>query len=200
MAGRRSRGLGVSEEAHSGEGAHDPWAPPEHKVPLDKPQAGPPPYHGQSVPPPGGFPVPPPPIAPTGPGAVPYDASGYYAGYGWPGMPMQPRNGFGIAALVLGILSVCLFCAYGVVSVVLGILAVVFGVKGRKRADQGEADNYGQAQAGFVLGIIGLALGVAVITLMIIGFLFAFTYFPTDPDSSYVDDALRTSVTMLLRR
>ncbi|WP_372505686.1 DUF4190 domain-containing protein [Streptomyces macrolidinus] len=144
--------------------------------------------------------MPPPPIAPTGPGAVPYDASGYYAGYGWPGMPMQPRNGLGIAALVLGILSVCLFCLYGVVSLVLGILAVVFGVKGRKRADQGEADNYGQAQAGFVLGIIGLALGVAVITLMIIGIFFAVTHIPADPDSPYAGDALRTSVTMLFRR
>lgn len=84
-------------------------------------------------------------------------------------MPAQPQNGMGIAAMVLGILSCCLFCLYGVVSVVLGILAVVFGIKGRKRAEQGLADNHGQAQAGLITGIIGIILGVAVLVLLAIG-------------------------------
>jgi hypothetical protein len=147
-----------------------------------------------------GFSVPPPPIAPTDPGASPYAAPGGYgysvppgyAGYGWPGMPM-PRNGLGVAALVLGILSVCLLCMYGVVSVMLCILAVVFGVKGRKRADQGEADNRGQAQAGFVLGIIGIALGIAVATLMIIGIVFAINEDSSDSDSTEVGNAIGIS-------
>jgi hypothetical protein len=101
-------------------------------------------------------------MPPGGPG--PYPGSGY--GYGWPG---QPMNGMGNAALVLGILSICLFFMYGFVSLVLGILAVVFGVKGRKRADRGEANNRGQAQAGFVMGIIGIAVGLIVIALIAIG-------------------------------
>ncbi|HET6856802.1 MAG TPA: DUF4190 domain-containing protein [Streptomyces sp.] len=78
----------------------DPWAPPEHKVPLDKPQStpppayGPPPVHDQqtvtsmpisgdtgATPAPGGpyapGAVPPPPVAPTGPNAQ----------YGYPSYP-----------------------------------------------------------------------------------------------------------------
>jgi uncharacterized membrane protein len=81
-------------------------------------------------------------------------------------MPMLPQNGLGTAALVLGILSICLFFLYGIVSVVLGILAVVFGIKGRRRAAQGEATNAGQAQAGLIMGIIGIVLGVAMMVLM----------------------------------
>lgn len=114
--------------------------------------------------------VPPPPIAPTGPGAPGgYGYPGYPQGYGWSGMPMAPQNGMGLAAMVLGILSCALFCLYGVVSLVLGILAVVFGVKGRRKAERGEADNHGQAQAGLIMGVIGIVLGVAVIVLLAIG-------------------------------
>ena len=118
--------------------------------------------------------VPPPPVAPGGPGVPPgaapgYGYPGYGQGYGWPGMPMAPQNGMGTASMVLGILACALFCFYGVVSVVLGILAVVFGVKGRRKAEQGLANNHGQAQAGFVMGIIGIILGVVVITLIAIG-------------------------------
>ncbi|GAA2283342.1 DUF4190 domain-containing protein [Streptomyces atrovirens] len=114
--------------------------------------------------------LPPPPVAPTGPGAPGgYGYPGYPPGYGWPGMPMQRQNGMGVAAMVLGILACCLFCLYGVVSVVLGILAIVFGIKGRQKAEQGLADNHGQAQAGLITGIIGLVLGIAVIVLIAIG-------------------------------
>jgi len=108
-------------------------------------------------------------------------------------MPMPPRNGFGIAALVLGILSVCLFCMYGVVSVVLGTLAVVFGVKGRRLADKGEADNRGQAQAGFVLGIIGIVIGVAVITVLIVAIVAADHDDSRNSDSTDVGNALGIS-------
>ncbi|WP_040906051.1 DUF4190 domain-containing protein [Streptomyces griseoflavus] len=126
--------------------------------------------------------VPPPPVAPTGPGAPGgYGYPGYpTGGYGWPGMPMQRQNGMGVAAMVLGILACCLFCLYGVVSVVLGILAIVFGIKGRQKAEQGMADNHGQAQAGLTMGIIGLVLGVAVIVLIAIGVTAAINSVPDD--------------------
>ncbi|MCD9876771.1 DUF4190 domain-containing protein [Streptomyces guryensis] len=135
-------------------------------------------YGPPGVPPaPGGWSesaVPPPPIAPTGPGgpqgpAAPggYGYPAYPQGYGWPGMQPFPQNGMGTAAMVLGILSCCMFCVYGIVSLVLGVLAVVFGVKGKQRADRGEATNRGQAQAGFITGIVGIVLGVAVIVLMV---------------------------------
>ncbi|AQS67283.1 DUF4190 domain-containing protein [Streptomyces pactum] len=182
-------------------GAHDPWSPPESRPSLDKgPDAGagpPPSVHDQatmaSMPAPGyGAPqgaVPPPPVAPGGPGAPGgYGYPGYPGhpghpqGYGWPGLPLPPQNGAGTTAMVLGILACCMFCAYGVVSLVLGILAVVFGVKGRRKAERGEATNHGQAQAGFIMGIIGIVLGVAVMALIAIGITAA-----VNDDSEYED-------------
>ncbi|PZT68437.1 DUF4190 domain-containing protein [Streptomyces sp. SW4] len=153
------------------------------------PAAGYPPPPAASATPPGGTApqadpfaapgaaVPPPPVAPGGPAphggstGSGYGYPGYPQSYGWPGGPMgpQPQNGMGIAAMVLGILACCLFCFYGVVSVVLGILAIVFGVKGRRRAERGEATNHGQAQAGLVMGVIGLVLGIAVLVLLAVG-------------------------------
>jgi hypothetical protein len=118
--------------------------------------------------------VPPPPVAP-GAGAGPQGPGGGYGypaypqGYGWPGMQAPPQNGMGTAAMVLGILSCCLFCLYGIVGLTLGVLAVVFGVKGKRRADRGEATNRGQAQAGFITGIIGIILGLATIAVLIVG-------------------------------
>lgn len=146
-------------------------------------------YAPPGYPPPGATPpvggpgpgVPPPPIAPTGPGG--YGYPGYPQGYGWSGMPMAPQNGMGLAAMVLGILSCALFCLYGVVSLVLGILAVVFGVKGRRKAERGEANNHGQAQAGLIMGVIGIVLGVAVIVLLAIGITAAI-----NDESNYDDD------------
>ncbi|MGW5045956.1 DUF4190 domain-containing protein [Streptomyces griseoluteus] len=156
------------------------------------PAVGPGPQAGPTVPPQQGGPaVPPPPIGPHGPGVPPYTPAGYgypshpgpqghpgaqgYPGYpqppayGWPGAPMgpAPQNNAGTAALVLGILSIVLFCLYGVVSLILGVIAVILGVQGRRRADRGEATNRGQAQAGFVLGIIGIIVGVATLALFI---------------------------------
>lgn len=127
--------------------------------------------------------MPPPPVAPGGPGAPGgYGYPGYGQGYGWPGMPMPPQNGMGTASMVLGILACALFCLYGVVSVVLGILAIVFGIKGRRKAESGVANNHGQAQAGFVMGIIGVILGIAVIVLIAVGITAAIN------DDSYDDD------------
>ncbi|MFD7440676.1 DUF4190 domain-containing protein [Streptomyces sp. NPDC059909] len=136
--------------------------------------------------------VPPPPIAPGGPaqpapGPYGYPAApgtpgyGYPAapgaqpgapGYGYPGYPgysgswtmgTQPQNGMGTAAMVLGILAVCLFCMYGIPSLILGALALIFGIIGRKRYQRGEANNKGQALAGIILGSVGIALGAAII-------------------------------------
>nr|WP_285560342.1 DUF4190 domain-containing protein [Streptomyces hygroscopicus] len=223
-------------------GGHDPWAPPEQRLSLDKnqptapgvgqPPVQPPSVHDQATvtdlptggfaqpgfappaPPAGGTPgfgapvpappafgapgtgdpVPPPPIAPTGPGVPPvsappaggYGYPGYPTGsYGWTGMPIAPQNGMGTAAMVLGILSICLFCLYGIASLILGILAVVFGVKGRRRAERGEATNHGQAQAGLIMGVIGIIVGVAVMVLLAIGITAAINDDSTNDDPYY---------------
>ncbi|WP_330173358.1 DUF4190 domain-containing protein [Streptomyces sp. NBC_01498] len=157
-------------------------APPGAPVPAPFPGPG---QAGQA---PGA--VPPPPTAPGGPAPAPTGPYGYpgapaapqhtgagypgYPGYGYPGYGhtgWQPpaANGMGVAAMTLGILSICLFCVYGIVGVILGTLAVIFGVVGRKRAERGEATNAGQALSGIITGTIGIVLGAITMGLIIWG-------------------------------
>jgi hypothetical protein len=89
--------------------------------------------------------------------------------HGQPAGTGERRNGFGIAALVLGIVGVLLFwTALG--GIVLGLLAVIFGVLGFRRGRRGVATNGTMAVIGAVLGALALvvssvllAMGVAVI-------------------------------------
>lgn len=131
--------------------------------------------------------VPPPPAAPAqaAPGeygypayAAPqhpaaYNTGGYpgYPGYGgaagWTGQQGPvPANGYGITAMVLGIIAVTFFCAYGL-GIILGILALIFGILGRKRVQRGEATNNGMALAGIILGVIGFVLSAAFIGFIV---------------------------------
>ena len=65
-----------------------------------------------------------------------------------------PQNGFGTAAMVLGIAALALmFCTWGVAGIVLGVLALIFGLLGKGRVARGEANNRGQALAGIIMGI-----------------------------------------------
>ncbi|HZD64933.1 MAG TPA: DUF4190 domain-containing protein [Acidimicrobiales bacterium] len=79
-----------------------------------------------------------------------------------PARATQPRNGMGIAALVLGILSLV-----GIVTIavgaIFGILALVFGVVGWSRARRGQATNGGLALAGAITGGVGLKVSVALV-------------------------------------
>ncbi|HVM26554.1 MAG TPA: DUF4190 domain-containing protein [Mycobacteriales bacterium] len=84
-------------------------------------------------------------------------AAGYGAGHRGP-----MKNGLGIAALVVGVLS--LPAAFTIIGgVVLGLLAIVLGLVGRGRAKRGEADNGGMALAGVVLGALGVVLSVVLV-------------------------------------
>lgn len=122
------------------------------------PGAQPPGYGAPSGPPPGYG-------APQGPPA--YGAPAYGApafgqapgGFGGPGG--SPKNGFGIAALVLGILAV-LTSFTVVVGVLLGLLAIVFGVLGRGKVKKGLADNGGLALTGLLLGVLGLVISIVI--------------------------------------
>ncbi|MFJ1565309.1 DUF4190 domain-containing protein [Streptomyces erythrochromogenes] len=89
-----------------------------------------------------------------------YPFPGAYQPYGRP-----PSNGFGITALVLGILAV-VGCITSVIAVALGIGAVVFGALGKGKANRGEADNGGMALAGIILGAIGIVLGLLMLFAM----------------------------------
>ena len=103
----------------------------------------------------------PPPQRPAEP--APYAASGAAAGpYGQ--QPVQARNGFGTAALVLGILA--LLTSITVVGgILLGIVAVVFGALGRGRGKRGDATNGSSATAGLVLGIVALVVAGGLIAV-----------------------------------
>ena len=103
----------------------------------------------------------PPPQHPAEP--APYGAASPAPGpYGQ--QPVQARNGFGTAALVLGILA--LVSSITVVGgILLGLVAIVFGALGRGRAKRGEATNGSSATAGLVLGIVALVVAGGLIAV-----------------------------------
>ena len=88
--------------------------------------------------------------------------SGQVTGYGAP--PAQPRNGFGVAALVLGLLALVLSWTI-IGGIVFGSLALIFGLLGRARAKRREATNGGISVTGSVLGIVGLLIAIGLLAL-----------------------------------
>jgi Domain of unknown function (DUF4190) len=124
-------------------GREKPEGTPESASPYPYP----PPYpqHHQPGPSPGGYPSP-----------------ALY--YGYPPPPVAPKNGVGIASLVLAI--VALLSVWTVfVAVVLGPAAVVVGIIGRGRVKRGTANNDGVAIAGIALGALAIIVGVAFIPI-----------------------------------
>ena len=75
---------------------------------------------------------------------------------------LKPRNGAGVAALVLGLLGLVLAILVlpAPLGALLGLLALILGIIGISRAGRGEATNRGQAVTGLITGILALALGV----------------------------------------
>lgn len=66
--------------------------------------------------------------------------------------PVKEENkGLSIASLVLGIVSIVLFC-YAYISIPSAILAIVFSILGKKKGGAG------MAKAGLILGIIALSI------------------------------------------
>ncbi|MFJ4771774.1 DUF4190 domain-containing protein [Streptomyces uncialis] len=158
---------------HGTGGAPNPFAVPGTGHPT--PPAGFPPPVTVSM----SSPVPPPPTGPEGPGQQqPHGYHGYPGaampqppypsgpGFGWGGMPQPPRDGMGIASLVLGIISVVIFCLWPV-ALITGALAVIFGAIARSRASKGLASNPGQALAGLICGAVGAALAAGLLVLLI---------------------------------
>lgn len=76
--------------------------------------------------------------------------------------PVQESKGLSIASMVLGIISVVLFCIW-YLSIPCAILAIIFGIIGRKKGAKG------MATAGLVLGIIALAILVVIYILALAG-------------------------------
>ena len=105
-----------------------------------------------------------PPQLGAAPGPAPYPAYPPYAPVG----PPRPRNGVGVAALVLGIVGLAL-CWTVLGGVVLGILGVVFGAVGVRRVARGEATHRGMALAGLITGGVGLVVGVMLLVVIVAG-------------------------------
>jgi Domain of unknown function (DUF4190) len=143
-------GAAASQDANAGAGddtpamPRDPYVAPPAEGPLRQPE----PY-GQG---PGGH--------------------GEPLGRDGGGWRPSPRNGYGIAALVLGIVSILLFPGPGII---LGVLGIIFGILGLRLISKGEATNTGMAITGIVLSAIGLTLGA-----LLVGF--AAKYWPKIDD------------------
>ncbi|MEU2431179.1 DUF4190 domain-containing protein [Streptomyces sp. NPDC007861] len=146
----------------------DPGAvPPPPTAPGGPAQPAPGPYGYPAATPTPGYGYPGTPGTPDA-GAPGYGYPGYpgYPGSSWAIGP-APQNGMGTAAMVLGILALCLGWCYGIFGLILGVLALIFGILGRKRCQRGEANNNGQALAGIILGAIGMVVAVCFIALYV---------------------------------
>jgi hypothetical protein len=82
--------------------------------------------------------------------------------------PVQLRNGFGVTALVLGIVGagLGLIPLLGLVAIILGVLALVFGLISYSRTRRHTADNPVMSLIGAVLGAGSIALGIWGMTIV----------------------------------
>jgi len=76
-----------------------------------------------------------------------------------------PRNGIGIAALVLGILA--LITSVSLVGLLFGSLAVALGLPAWEAVLRNEATNRKTAITGIVLGIVAIVIGLAALAFRI---------------------------------
>ena len=67
------------------------------------------------------------------------------------------RSGQAVTALVLGIVGVIGAFLLPIVGLILGVIAIVFGRTARSDIARSRKSGRGQAQAGFVLGVIAVA-------------------------------------------
>jgi hypothetical protein len=99
---------------------------------------------------------------PSYPYPYPY-SPGAYPGYPpppYPGhLPPGPRNGLGIASLVLAIAALLLVWSV-VGGIVFGIVGAVLGFVARQRVNRGEANNGGIAIASIVLGVLAVLVSL----------------------------------------
>lgn len=85
-----------------------------------------------------------------------------------PAAGQAPQNTLGLISLILGIASIPLACCFGS-GLLFGAAAAVLGYMGKQKAAQGLATNAGQANAGFICGIIGAA--IALLWIILVAFL-----------------------------
>lgn len=130
------------------------------------------PWGPPSAPPPGAAPVPPTgapwQAAPPPPYGAPPPGYGYPPPPGYPYGGPAPSNGFGLTAMVTGIVTATFGMVPGLnlLALPLGIIALVFGFLARGKAKRGEATNGGQALAGLICAAVGLVVSVLWVVLL----------------------------------
>lgn len=80
------------------------------------------------------------------------------------GIRRRPRNGAGVAALVVGVVSLvlALLVLFFPLAGLLGVVAILLGVIGLRLYARGEANNRGHSVAGIATGLLALALAVVI--------------------------------------
>jgi hypothetical protein len=166
-------------------------APPPPPPPPPQETYGDPPYS----PPQQTYGYPPPP--PGAPGQPPPGYQQPPPGYGHPqqwGQPQQPvpDNGAAVAGFVLSIISVgLLVLSFGlstIVSLGLAIGGVLCSRQGKRRVAAGETPKHaGLAQAGFIIGWVGIGLSI----LAILAWIAVLAIGPGDDESIFDPDTTR---------
>jgi hypothetical protein len=149
-----------------------PPEPPPPPAPTPQPHQA----YGYPPPPPGqpaGYAAPPPGYAQPPPGYTPppgyppgYPPPGYPPpGWAYPPQPRVPDNGQAVIGFVFSLIGVgLLVISFGLSSIVsLGcsITGVICSRNGKRKVDRGETPKHrGLAQAGFIIGWVGVALSV----------------------------------------
>ena len=88
--------------------------------------------------------------------------------WGFSAPPTNPKNGLGIASLVVAIVGILVSMTL-VGGVILGSAALVMGSVARTRVKHGQATNGGVAMAGIVLGIVAAVLPVILVLAVVFG-------------------------------
>jgi len=83
--------------------------------------------------------------------------------------PPEPKNGFGITALVLAIIGLVfglIPIVGGFIALILGVLAILFGLLGLGRVRRRRATNKKMAIIATILGLAAAALGIYSIVIL----------------------------------
>ncbi|MFJ3791228.1 DUF4190 domain-containing protein [Kitasatospora sp. NPDC090091] len=152
--GQGAGGQGAGGQGAEGQGVEDQGVEGRGEAPAPVPAPAPAGGPGETpapAPVPAGAPAP----VPAGAPGVPY-----WPPYAMPAPP--PRNGLGIAAMVLGIVGAVLSLAVILfwLSWLPALLAVIFGAIGLGHVRKGVATNRAMALTGVILGVTGLLLSV----------------------------------------
>ena len=173
--------------------------PPQPPQPQPQQTWGyPPPQPGYQAPPPG-YQAPPPGYQPPPPGYG-YPPPQPQWGWAYPPQPRVPDNGQAVAGFIFSLVGVgLLVISFGLSSIVsLGcsITGVVCGRNGKRKVDRGETPKHrGLAQAGFIIGWVGVGLAV----LATAGWIVAIAAGALDESSSNDPEGFEISLALLRR-